>query len=213
MEEKAGEGPVTVEVMIGAEARCSEGLCGQVRRVVIDPATRDVTDLVVEPKHRQGLGRLVPLDLVDVSTGEVRLRCTATEFDALGHAEETAFLPASGGRTEYPAGQALPQPYDGLGDTIGDVPEPVTYDTVPSGEAEVSPGERVHATDGPIGSVRGVEFDPRTGQVSHLLVREGHAWGHKNVAVPMGAVTAIDSGIHLNLAKRDVRELPPTGKS
>ena len=83
------------ESTIGAEARCSDGDCGQVTQVVIHPVARAVTHLVVEPKHRQGLGRLVPLDLVeDATSDEVRLTCTMEDFDKLDFAEETQFLPA-----------------------------------------------------------------------------------------------------------------------
>ena len=85
------------ELTIGAEARCTDGPCGDVSRVVVDPVARAVTHLVVEPKHRHGLGRLVPLDLVDVVAGEVRLRCTLAEFNTLDLGEETQFLPGTGG--------------------------------------------------------------------------------------------------------------------
>ena len=43
---------------IGVEATCTDGLCGEVTQVVVDPIAGAVTDLIVEPKHRQGLGRL-----------------------------------------------------------------------------------------------------------------------------------------------------------
>jgi len=62
------------EFTIGAEASCTDGVCGEVTRVVIDPIAETVTHLVIEPKHRVGLARLVPLDLVDDTAGEVRLR-------------------------------------------------------------------------------------------------------------------------------------------
>ena len=78
---------------IGVDANCADGICGEVSRVVVDPIARTVTHLVVEPKHRLGLGRLVPLDLVDATTGEIRLRCTLVEFEKLDHAEERQFLP------------------------------------------------------------------------------------------------------------------------
>ena len=104
---------------IGADVSCTDGVCGEVSRVVIDPVARAVTHLVVEPKHRQGLGRLVPLDLVDVTTGEVRLGCTVAEFDKLDHAEETQFVPGS-----------LP--------LTGNVSQAtITYDTIPLGEVSV----------------------------------------------------------------------------
>ena len=50
---------------MGAKASCVDGPGGKVIRVIIDPATKTVTHLVIEPKHRVGSGRLVPLDLVD----------------------------------------------------------------------------------------------------------------------------------------------------
>jgi hypothetical protein len=63
---------------IGAEANATDGVCGVVSRVIVDPIARAVTHLVVEPKH----SRLVPLDLLDTApTGEVRLRCTVAEFE------------------------------------------------------------------------------------------------------------------------------------
>jgi len=34
----------------------------------------------------------VPLDLVDVTTGEIRLHCTIAEFEKLAAAEETPFF-------------------------------------------------------------------------------------------------------------------------
>ena len=51
------------EFAMGATASCVDGLAGNVSRVIIDPATQTVTHLVIEPKHRLGVGRLVPLDL------------------------------------------------------------------------------------------------------------------------------------------------------
>ena len=69
--------------IIGAQASCTDGVCGDVIRVVVDPITRTVTHLVVEPKHRIALGRLVPLTLVDAATGDIHLRCTLAQFEKL----------------------------------------------------------------------------------------------------------------------------------
>ncbi len=192
---------------IGAAATCSDGPSGELRRIVIDPATRAVTHLVVEAKDRQGLGRLVPLDLVDASLDGIRLRCTTEEFGRLDHAEETEFLPASGGHADYPAGEPLPQPYRGLDGVIGDVPQPVTYDTIPVGDVEVKRGEQVRATDGVVGNVQGLVIDGQDHLVTGVIVH-AHVWGRKEVAIPIGAVAAVDSGIQLSITKEEVRELP-----
>ena len=206
----------TTQFTIGVEASCTDGVCGEVIRVVVDPVARTVTHLVVEPKHRQGLGRLVPLDLVDTTPEEVRLRCTTAVFEQLDAAEETQFLPGSSGYGGYGPGQMLSWPYYGLGMGmaggmgmgVGGVPQSVTYDTVPLGEVAVRRGEQVHATDGDIGRVQGLVIDPRDHHVTHVLLQEGHLWGRKEVAIPIGAVTGVNDGIRLNITKQEVQDLP-----
>ncbi len=84
---------------MGATASCSDGTCGEVSRIIIDPATRVVTHLVIEPKHGHEPGRLVPLDLVDTTTGQIRLRCTRAEFGQLDPAEEDELVENSGNPT------------------------------------------------------------------------------------------------------------------
>ena len=216
----------TTQFTIGAEASCSDGACGEVSRVVVDPVARAVTHLVVEPKDRRGLGRLVPLSLVDATAAEVRLRCTMAEFDALEHAEETHFLPGTDGYATYGPGEVLTLPYygaaagegeGGIGDDDlglgfggGDVPQTVTYDSVPLGEVAVRRGEHVHATDGDIGRVQGLVIDAGNGHVTHVLLQEGHVWGRKEVTIPISAVTEVDEdGIKLKITKQEVQDLPP----
>src|SRR6516225_7349099 len=76
------------EFTIGTRVSCSDGFCGEVSRLITDPVALTVTHLVVEPKHKKYHGRLVPLELIDTTTGDVLLRCTLAEFDELEPAEE-----------------------------------------------------------------------------------------------------------------------------
>jgi hypothetical protein len=227
---------------IGAAASCTDGPCGVLARIIVDPVARAVTHLVVEPKHERKHGRLVPLRLVEAVPGGIRLRCTRAEFEELDPAEETQFLPASGwpGSPGYGSEQVLSWRYYGL--TPG--PDPgvasagldstasldssvgldssagsgqeyatraVTHDSVPLDEVEVGHGDRVHATDGEIGLVEGLVIDPGNHSVTHVLLQEGHLWGRKEVAIPIGAVTRVDIGIRVNLSKQQVGDLPPVG--
>ena len=219
----------TTSFTIGADTSCSDGACGKVTCVVVDPVARAVTHLVVEPKHRYEPGRLVPLalvDRVDAATGEIQLSCTRADFDQLGPAEETQFLPGTPGspgydpdhtpgHPGYDPDQVLWLPYYGTGMGLGGglgmayAPLTVTYDTVPLDEVEVRRGEHVHATDGRIGKVQGLVIDHDSHHVTHVLLQEGHLWGRKEVAIPIGAVTGTDDGIQLSLTKRQVEDLPP----
>jgi sporulation protein YlmC with PRC-barrel domain len=203
----------TTTFTIGAQASCTDGVCGDVIRVVVDPITRTVTHLVVEPKHRIALGRLVPLTLVDAGTSEIRLRCTLAQFEKLDWAEETQFLAGSADYLGYNPGQVLTWPYFGLGGGGGlgmaNIPQPVIMAKVPLGEVAVRRGEQVHATDGVIGRVQGLVVDLDDHNVTHVLLQEGHLWGRKEVAIPIDAVTGVeDSGIRLRITKQEVQDLP-----
>jgi sporulation protein YlmC with PRC-barrel domain len=211
----------TVQFTIGAEASCSDGTCGQVTRVIVDPVAETVTHLVVEPEHRRGLGRFVPLGLIDATAGQIRLRCTQAEFEELEPAEETRFIPGTSGYAGYGPGQVGYWPYYGLGmgglgvggglSGIGggNISQTVTYDTVPQGEVAVRRGEYVQATDGDIGRVQGLVIDRGSRHVTHVLLQEGHLWGRREVAIPISAVASTSDGIRLRISKQEVQDLPP----
>jgi sporulation protein YlmC with PRC-barrel domain len=204
------------EFSIGTDASCSDGPCGKLTRLIVDPETQAVTHLVIEPKHRGNRGRLVPIGLVDDTAGEIKIRLTRTEFDKLDPAEETDLLPGDGG---------YDQVYNPALGTLGgsarfpdlamtslrpnDNPTAATQDSIPMGEVDVRRGEPVFATDGEIGKIRGLVIDPGSHHVTHVLLEEGHLWGRKEVAIPIGSITRVDDIIRLTIDKQQVQDLPP----
>jgi sporulation protein YlmC with PRC-barrel domain len=208
------------EFIMGTRASCSDGSAGEVTRVILDPDSRSVTHLVIEPGHGGEVGRLVPLDLVAQTAGEIRLSCTLAEFGRLDPAEDVELDADSyGGGYGEPAsvqgygnvgGMGVGGSASGLGIGMGTGHHRRTIVTnaVPLGEAEVARHEHVHALDGEIGQVEGFVVDPASHQVTHVLLQEGHLWGRKEVAIPISAVTAVDDGIRLNLTKKQVEDLP-----
>jgi sporulation protein YlmC with PRC-barrel domain len=200
---------------IGADASCTDGACGQVSRVIVNPVAREVTHLAVDPKRRYGPGRLVPIDLVDATTGRIRLRCTLAEFQTLRPAEETEGVPDLD-PTKHAHARAQKQ--HGAGGIVWSVrdpdapqaPQEVTVDYVPPGAIEVHRELTVCATDGDIGQVQGLVVEPGGHQVTHVLLQQGRMRGRKEVAIPIGAVTKIGTLlIHLSLTKHQVKDLPP----
>ena len=191
------------EFAMGAKASCVDGPGGKVSRMIIDPATETVTHLVIQPKHPLGVGRLVPLDLVETTAGDIRLRCTVEEFGELEPAQETELI------DDVTAGLGI----GGLNAPMGVISpvQTILEDVVPLGEADVDRGDPVHALDGEIGRVHGCQVDPDDHRVTHVLLAEGHLWGRKEVAIPVSAVTTVENGIWLNLTKKQVEDLPPVG--
>jgi hypothetical protein len=203
------------QLVIGTPVECRDGDCGEMTRVVIDPVTRTVTHLVVNPDDR-GPGRLVPVELVEAADEAIRLGCDRADFDRFEDAEETRFLPGTG--DSFESGQVLAWPSfalatggagGGMYDFGANAALPVTYDKLPAGEIGVRRGERVHATDGDIGRVQGLVVDPADHSATHVLLDEGHLWGRKQVAIPVALVAGVPEGIHLTVSKEHVADLPP----
>jgi hypothetical protein len=215
----------TTKFTIGARVHGQDGVDGRLVWVVADRARNPwvITQLVVEPAHRTGLGRFVPLNLVtgvDAGSGDITLNCTADEFEQLESAEETQYAPGSGAYPLFGPTQFLAAPYYTSdvsieGDEVPFTAATVTADAPLPNEDDVAVhAVPVEATDGRIGEVEGLVIDPGTHQVTHVLLRRGHLWGRKDVAVPMSAVREpgqADSdpdALLLSLTKEQVGDLP-----
>ncbi|HZE06507.1 MAG TPA: hypothetical protein VE127_14860 [Solirubrobacteraceae bacterium] len=197
-------------LQIGAEVIATDGACGELVRVIIDPVAQALTHLVVAPRHHSGLGHLVPVAMVQtVADDRIQLDCTVERFRELDDADDVQFLSANTDLLGY--GQhALMWPYYRLDMPLsGTHHQPIFTDRVPLGEVEIHRGDPVHAADGWIGSVEGLVIHPHDHHVTHLLLQEGHLWGRKQVAIPIGAISRVDEEIRVALSKREVEDLPP----
>jgi hypothetical protein len=207
---------------IGSEVRCTDGPCGRLTAVVVDPVAARLAHLIVLERHQHS-SRLVPVSLAHAGANRVDLQCTIREFDQLEPAVVTHFLKAgeTGDQYGYRHHEVMFWPFFGLGPTrpgvdVVDHPEPIesphinVEDRVPVGEVRIRRGEHVRAGDGRIGRVRGLVVDPSDEKVTHILLDEGHLWGHKEVAIPIGAVTGMDEeDVTVRLTKEEIKHLPP----
>ncbi len=210
---------------IGTEVVAKDAVCGELSRVIIDPVAKALTHLVVAPRHHDGLGQMVPIELVEATQDDqIRLNCDEAQFRALEDSQDVEVLPASSNVWGYGTGQAQMWPYYGLGMAGGmgaggmemglaGGPQSVVNDRVPLGEVQVRRGDQVHATDGWIGSVQGLVIDPKDHHVTHVLLQEGHLWGRKQVAIPIRTTSRMENGIRVELTKDQVHDLPPVDLS
>lgn len=208
----------TISLRIGADVSCTDGGCGRVSRIIVNPLAPEVTHLAVDPRYRRGPGRLVPVDLVGAAagtTGQVRLRCTMADFLGLQPAQKTETVPDLDptGHKNSPPDQARWVTWRGpvpVRPRPGDAGQQVTVDSVPPGGVDVRRSLTVCATDGDIGQARGLVVEPGGHRVTHVLLERGRLLGRKEAAIPIGAVTKIGTLlIHLSLTRRQVDSLPP----
>jgi sporulation protein YlmC with PRC-barrel domain len=89
---------------------------------------------------------------------------------------------------------------------------PVETKQIPPGEMTVRRGTRVQATDGYVGHVDEFVVNPVNGHITHLVMREGHLLGQKDVIIPVSAMKAIgktsEDTVVLNIDKHQIESLP-----
>ncbi len=190
---------------------------GELANLVIDPKRRRVTHLVVQPRDQEVIGpRLVPVELAE--TGEARpeitLHCTVEDVSKLETVRESAFLGLSGFPVDDPnwdvgVSDMLAMPYYGAGEPDALSDAEVVYDRIPKGEVEVRRSSSVISTDGHhLGDVEAFILDEEE-QVTHIVLERGHLWGQRDVTIPIGAVTKVETDVvTVGLSKDEVGALP-----
>jgi sporulation protein YlmC with PRC-barrel domain len=200
---------------IGSKVYCTDGEAGVLKRTIFNPLTRELTHLVVEPHPAGGVGHLVPIEyLAGAGADEIKLTCPTEELATFESAEETKFLPATPLDFGHQSGDSLMWPYFGLtigGSRLGGSDSShhlIAYDRVPLGEVSIRRGERVYASDGAVGHVQGLVIHKENHHVTHVLLDEGHLWGKKRVAIPIGAITHVTDKVEASMTKDEIRDLP-----
>jgi hypothetical protein len=142
------------------------------------------------------------------------------QFGGLREAGQAQAGPGALGDVDNGQAHQLSAPYYGRGGLglamaigtglgAGTAPRQITADRIPAGTVALGRGDQVHATNGPVGKVRGLIVLDRGHRVTHVLLDEGHLWGKRTVAIPISAVADFSDGIRLSLAQDEVRDLPP----
>jgi sporulation protein YlmC with PRC-barrel domain len=79
----------------------------------------------------------------------------------------------------------------------------------PTDELEIRRSARVEAVDGHVGRVDEFLINPSNDQITHLVMREGHLWGKKDVTIPVSQIDHYeDNTVYLKLTKEDIEKLP-----
>lgn len=194
-----------MNIPVKAEVHCADGACGRTTRVVINPATNQVTHIVVEVKGPTP-EVVVPVErIMESDTEKVMLTTTCAELEAMPQFREVEYLTGEGDLGIYAPGAYVLWPY--LTPLAGVVP--IEHENVPPGELAVRRGSDVHATDGNVGHVDAFLVNPRDGRISHLIVRGGPLWDKKNVSIPVAQIERIEEdGVYLRIDQETVGALP-----
>ena len=191
-----------MDIPMNVNVYCTDGLGGHSNYVILNPTTDQITHFVVKEKDFPQAQRLVPITLIQSTTPQqITLHCTKEELSKQEPFLESTFL-----NTSFEANKTiLMWPY-----TLPESPFMfLTHRKIPAGELAIQRGTPVFATDGSIGRVDEFLVDPKDGQITHLILREGHLWGQKDVTIPVSEIERIQEyKVYLKLDKRSVEALP-----
>ncbi len=200
-----------MEIPLNAQVECVDGICGSSEFVLIDPVTEQVTHLVVKEASFPLMEFIVPVDLVsETIAGTILLRCSKVELEQMAPFIQTRFveakIPAYVVDRVYGMGGFYYWPYVS---PEGGIQVPVDCQQIPPGEIAVQRGTQVEATDGYIGHVDEFLVNAENGRITHLVMREEHLWGQKDVIIPLSAIGAAkEDTVSLKLNKRQIESLP-----
>ena len=189
-------------IPIHAQVECTDGSAGKSTAVIINPVTRTLTHFAVEDHESLvPTARLVPVELVSETTPDkIHLTCTRAELNDLDVFSETRYIQNEDATLEYVEPYMTPLDVHYLA---------VETESVPPGELAVHRGTTVEASDGYIGTVGEFLVDPDTSHITHMVLQKGHAWGKKEMTIPVAAIDRVDGvTVYLKLSKAELAALP-----
>jgi uncharacterized protein YrrD len=220
------------DLHIGVPVRGSNGNhLGSLSRVVIEPSSKQVTHLVVEPGLVESGNLLkpggwetprehvVPMSLVAAaSKDEVRLTCDESAFQRLPlferkqYADVDAAATGTRGQSRFQLGELVNFVAAGwgLGAAPYIAPADISLNETP-GSVAIEEGSPVWRLDPheEIGAVERVLVDAATQRVSALVVRRSGLLHHR-VLLPIEKVSGVDDGVvHVTLSPAEVDALAP----
>lgn len=205
-----------MDIPLDVDVFCSDGLCGRSTAVVINPISQKVTHIAVATQEMLHSEYLVPVTLIEESMpNRIQLRCRRNtlatldpfhrvKFVSLNDLEESDRPP-----TEVPETQlssAWLWPYITAEGGYGTY---VNVEQIPHEELAVHRGAHVEATDGHVGQVDEFIINPKNDHITHLVLREGHLWGQKDIMIPISDIERVDTDVvYLKLNKDAIERLP-----
>lgn len=200
-----------MDVPLNAKVRCTDGAGGKVTVIVVDPATQHVTHVVIENK---GVEVLAPIDVITASGPDhIQLSWSLAELAQAAPFEQVVYVgdeasAEAAGLYAVPS-IAIPATLDTEYMTEAVEISYLNLEQVPPNELAIHRGASVEARDGRVGQVDEFVIDADSGQITHVVLRQGHLWGKREVTVPLSAIASIhEDVVYLNLDKAAVERLP-----
>lgn len=202
-----------MDIPIHSKVECSDGTCGETIGMIVNPLTDEVTHVVVREEEHPHDEFLVPLDCATrTEEGEIHLAISGEALKEMERFKTTKYIE-----------ERMPDFYPGapMGSVMGGmyyypyvardrlVHHAIEEYHVPEGQIVLERGTKVEATDGEVGKVDELVVDRDTNEITHLVMREQHLFGSKQIVVPLWTIAEANGDVvKLKLNKEEIDKLP-----
>ena len=196
---------------------------GRVNRFVIDPATNEVTHIVIQKGWLLPEDKVVPFEMVSAATDErVVLREDVGDFDELPPFEETQFVPAADEEPGEPVPAAEPRyryapayywyptlgfPGMALGPYVW--PREATRRNIPENTVPLREGTNIMSSDGKhVGDVERLFLEQGSNKVTHFLISQGVLFKDRKIVPAHWVKSVEEETVHLVVSSQVLERLP-----
>lgn len=194
-----------MDLPINVDVECADGVCGHSTFIIFNPISGQVTHLVVRAKDFPNTQHLVGIDKITHSDAKrIQLACTRQELAQMETFIDTDFI-SPDIYDDIDGAPYLMWPYS----TATFANMVLENEHIPAGELAIRRGANIYARDGYVGKLDEFLVDPTNEHITHLIMREGHLWGKKDVTISLSEIEHIDEDeVYLKLNKEAIEKLP-----
>ena len=194
-----------MDIPLNAKVTCLDGPSGQSHYLVLNPTNEEITHIVVgDDNSSSDREYLVSIDRIVESTPEsLQVNCSCESLAKMPIFKQEEFIVSD--LNGINGSFTMLWPYA--------TPEAnyITFENehIPANELTFRRGSSVEATDGHAGHVDEFLINPINNTITHIILRDGHLWGQKNITIPLSQINRIEEDkVWLKLDKQSIAALP-----
>jgi len=197
-----------LNLCIDAQIQCTNGQCGKLAGVVMNPESRCITDLIVEKGFLLKHDRILPLSVMESATEEnVYLSINSNELDQYPEYRVIEYEEPVTGLEQQSTPIVTPYGMQGALDPVVPMVKKKIREGI-GGQKVIERGMHVKSTDGTFGKVDHVLMNLESKEVTHLVVRRGMIFSD-HVVIPISMIEEVrEDSIFVTGTAEELEQLP-----
>lgn len=192
---------------IGARVHCTDGPYGKLVKIVVDPKTQQVTDLVVEKGLLLKKDQVLPVSVVTSATeNDIYLDVSSDDVSSFPEYREVTVTEPPIATDAQPGKSSSSAVPDALLDLTTPKVRKRLHEGVEADKAVLDRKSEVETLQKVIGRVDHVIVDSETDEITSLIMRRGLLTKH--LVIPAEKVEEVDGGVFVPLTQDELAALP-----